>query len=322
MLFKKSLAALCLGGFVASTALAAVSPEEAARLGKDLTPMGAEAAGNADGSIPPWNPAGTPIPADFVPGSDNYVDAYPGEEPLYTIDVNNYMEYADVLTEGSKAIFEKLGPDGFKMHVYPTKRDFVVPDWVYENTAKNVTGATLEDGGQRIANAYPGVPFPIPQSGLEVLWNHLTRYLSDHTVTYDTYYVSSNGKPILSTTGYMGNVLPMYKSPEKIMDDTPWLKLRINYKAPARRAGEILLVHEPGADFTQGKGRKAWQYLTGQRRVRLAPAVNFDTPNPGVAGTSTYDDSFIINGSQERFDWKLIGKKEMIVPYSLSLIHI
>jgi hypothetical protein len=114
----------------------------------------------------------------------------------------------------------------------------------------------------------------------------------------------------------MTNVLPMYKTPENIMDDTPWLKLRINYKAPARRAGEILLVHEPGADFTEGKGRRAWQYLTGQRRVRLAPAVNFDTPNPGVAGTSTYDDSFIINGSPERFDWKLVGKKEMIVPYN------
>jgi hypothetical protein len=90
--------------------------------------------------------------------------------------------------------------------------------------------------------------------------------------------------------------------------------LRINYKAPARRAGEILLVHEPGADYTQGEGRKAWQYLVGQRRVRLAPAVAFDTPNPGVAGTTTYDDSFIYNGSPERFDWKLVGKQEMIVP--------
>jgi hypothetical protein len=98
--------------------------------------------------------------------------------------------------------------------------------------------------------------------------------------------------------------------------DTPWLKLRINYKAPARRAGEILLVHEPGADYTEGKGRKAWQYLTGQRRVRLAPAVSFDTPNPGVAGTSTYDDSFLYNGSPERFDWKLVGKKEMYIPYN------
>jgi hypothetical protein len=108
----------------------------------------------------------------------------------------------------------------------------------------------------------------------------------------------------------------MFKSPNQEVGDTPWLKLRINYLAPARRAGEILLVHEPGADYTEGKGRKAWQYLTGQRRVRLAPAVSFDTPNPGVAGTSTYDDSFIYNGSPERFDWKLVGKQEMIVPWS------
>jgi hypothetical protein len=128
--------------------------------------------------------------------------------------------------------------------------------------------------------------------------------------------VSSNGKRILSTTANISNVMPMYDDPSQLSGDTPWLKLRINYKAPARRAGEILLVHEPGADFTEGKGRKAWQYLTGQRRVRLAPAVSFDTPNPGVAGTSTYDDSFIFNGSPERFNWELIGKQEMIIPYS------
>jgi hypothetical protein len=108
----------------------------------------------------------------------------------------------------------------------------------------------------------------------------------------------------------------MFNNPDEEVGDKAWLKLRINYKAPARRAGEILLVHEPGADYTRGKGRKAWQYLTGQRRVRLAPAVAFDTPNPAVAGTSTYDDAFIFNGSPERFDWKLIGKKEMIIPYS------
>lgn len=316
MIHRKTLAALCLSSVVSGGALAAVAPEEAARLGQDLTPMGAERAGNADGSIPEWNEAGTPTPADFVAGSDNYINAYPGEKPLYTIDGSNYQDYAEILTEGSRAMFEKLGADGFRMDVYPTKRDFVTPQWVYDNAAKNATGATLEDGGQRVANSYPGVAFPIPQSAMEVLWNHLTRYLTDHSMSYDTYYVNANGKPILSTTGYIGNILPMYKNPEEKMGDTPWLKLRINYKAPARRAGEILMVHEPGADFTKGKGRKAWQYLTGQRRVRLAPAVNFDTPNPGVAGTSTYDDSFIFNGSPERFDWKLVGKQEMIIPYS------
>lgn len=316
MMYKKTLAALSLGTLLASSAFAAVSPEQAARLGKDLTPMGAEMAGNADGSIPAWNPQGTPIPASFVPGSDQYVNPYADEKPLYTIDVNNWTQYEDNLTEGAKALFEKLGPDGFKMHVYPTKRDFVVPDWLYDNTSRNATGATLVADGQKVDGHYPGVPFPIPQSGLEVMWNHLSRYLTDHSIEYDVYYVSSDGKPILSTTGYITNILPMFQEPEKPAGDTAWVKLRINYSAPARRAGEILLVHEPGADFTEGRGRKAWQYLVGQRRVRLAPAVNFDTPNPGVAGTSTYDDSFIFNGSPERYDWTLVGKKEIIIPYS------
>ena len=38
-------------------AFGAVSAQEAERLGKDLTPMGAERAGNADGTIPAWDGA-------------------------------------------------------------------------------------------------------------------------------------------------------------------------------------------------------------------------------------------------------------------------
>jgi hypothetical protein len=314
MILRKTLAALFLGSLTAGATLAAVSPEEAARLGKDLTPLGAEMAGNADGSIPPWNAEGTPIPADFVAGSDNYINPYADEKPLYTIDGSNWEEHADVLTEGTKALFSKYGADGFKMNVYPGHRGVARPDWFYANSLKNATGATLTDGGQKVDGNYPGVPFPIPQSPLEVMWNHMVRYGSDFNMDYDVYYVGSNGKAVLSTTAVSSSVFPMYKKPDELVGDTNWTKLRINYKAPARRAGEILLVHEPGADYTQGKGRKAWQYLVGQRRVRLAPAVAFDTPNPGVAGTTTYDDSFIYNGSPERFDWTLVGKKEMIVP--------
>jgi hypothetical protein len=312
-MIRKSLLALCLASLSAG-ALAAVSPEEAARLGKDLTPMGAEMAGNADGSIPPWNPEGTQPPANFVAGSDNYVDPYPDETPIYTIDGSNWQDYASVLTPGSKALFEKYGADGFKMNVYPTHRGAIRPDWIYANNLKNATNATLTEEGQKVDGNLPGVPFPIPQSGLEVMWNHMVRYAEDFNMDYDVYYVGANGKPVLSTTAVSSSVYPIFKEPDQIVGDTPWTKLRINYNAPARRAGEILLVHEPGADYTAGKGRKAWQYLVGQRRVRLAPAVAFDTPNPGVAGTTTYDDSFIYNGSPERFTWQLIGKQEMIVP--------
>ena len=314
MTIKRTLMTLCLGSLSAGVAMAAVSPEEAARLGQDLTPMGAEMAGNADGSIPPWNPEGTAAPAGFEPGSDHYIDPYGDEKPLFTIDGSNWQEHADHLSVGSKAIFEKYGADGFKMHVYPTHRGTVRPDWIYANTRKNATGATLVEDGQKVEGNLPGVPFPIPQSGLEVMWNHMVRYAEDFNMDYDVYYVGANGKPVLSTTAVSSSVYPLFKKPNDVVGKTPWTKLRINYKAPARRAGEILLVHEPGADYTQGEGRKAWQYLVGQRRVRLAPAVAFDTPNPGVAGTTTYDDSFIYNGSPERFDWKLVGKQEMIVP--------
>jgi hypothetical protein len=314
MMMKATLAALCLTSIATGTALAAVSPEQAARLGKDLTPMGAEAAGNADGSIPPWDPAGTPVPPGFVPGSDDYINPYADEKPLYTIDGKNWKDYAEFLTVGSQAMFEKYGADGFKMHVYPSHRGTIRPDWYYANTLKNATGATLVEDGQKIEGNYPGVPFPIPQSALEVMWNHMIRYGEDFHMEYDVYYVGANGKPVLSTTGSSTSIFPMFKKPDQPVGDEIWTMLRINYDAPARRAGEILLVHEPGADYTKGKGRKAWQYLVGQRRVRLAPAVSFDTPNPGVAGTSTYDDSFIYNGSPERFNWTLVGKKEMIIP--------
>ncbi len=316
MIYRKLVAALGLSTLVAGGAFAGVSAEEAARLGKDLTPMGGEMAGNADGSIPPWNPEGTPIPEGFVVGSGDYIDPFPDEKPMYTIDGSNYMEYADVLSEGSVGMFEKYGADGYKMEVYETKRGYKAPDWLYANNMKNATGAALVADGQKIENNYPGVPFPIPQSGLEVLWNHMIRFGIEREYEYDVYYVGANGKPVLSTTGRSSSSYPMFRDPDKLVGDTPWTQLRINYDAPARRAGEILLVHEPGADYTAGKGRKAWQYLVGQRRVRLAPAVSFDTPNPGVAGTSTYDDSFIYNGSPERFDWTLIGKKEIIVPAS------
>jgi hypothetical protein len=316
MTIKFTLAAICLSSLAASAVLAAVSPDQAARLGKDLTPVGADMAGNADGSIPPWDPKGTPVPPNFVAGSDDYVNPYPDEKPLYTIDGSNWNDYAEFLTEGTQALFKKYGADGFKIHVYPSHRGSVRPDWYYANSLKNATGATLVEDGQKIEGNLPGVPFPIPQTGLEALWNHMIRYQEDSKLKYDVYYVGSNGKPVLATSGSSAQVFPMFKNPDKPVGEEIWGKLRINYDAPARRAGEILLVHEPGADYTKGKGRKAWQYLVGQRRVRLAPAVSFDTPNPGVAGTSTYDDAYVYNGSPERFTWTLVGKKEMILPAS------
>src|SRR3546814_16830551 len=76
-------------------------------------------------------------------------------------------------------------------------------------------------------------------------------------------------------------------------------RVKLVYTGPARRAGEAILLIDP-LDYSQG-GRRAWQYLPGQRRVKLAPDLAFDTPNPGTSGASTYDEAFLFNGSMERY---------------------
>jgi hypothetical protein len=323
MKMKSMVLATALGLLAANTLQAAVSAEEAARLGKDLTPTGAERAGNADGSIPEWTGGGVgTIPASFVPESGTYPNPFAAEKPLYTITQQNMAEYADVLSEGQKVMLEKFGASGYQLNVYPSHRPFQAPQWFYDGTRANATDATLEDGGQRIANNVPGVPFPLPQSGLEAMWNHMIRWMG-YTLTLDSasYYVDTNGTPVLASQAATVFEFPMYMpflDPDRDYDSTDvrWAMLRTDFTAPSRRAGEILLVHEPGSDYTAGKGRSAWQYLTGQRRVRKAPAVSFDTPRPAAAGTSTYDDAYMYNGSPEKYDWKLLGKKEMIVPYN------
>src|ERR1700758_4903229 len=162
---------------VAQAAWGAVSPEEAARLGVDLTPLGGEKAGNADGSIPAWA-GGLKSPADAgfpnYPSPDHYPDPYASDKPLFTITSANLGQYAAKLTEGHKALF-KTYPD-YKMVVNPTHRSSASPESVYEATRRNATAARLVPDGNGFTGAMGGTPFPIPQSGLEVYWNHVTRY--------------------------------------------------------------------------------------------------------------------------------------------------
>lgn len=323
MKFKLITTAAALSLCASMTLQAAVSAEEVARLGADLTPTGAEKAANADGSIPAWTGAGVENPpANFDPSKANYSNPFAEDKVLYTITRENMGEYDALLSEGQKALLEKWGSEGYRIDVYPSHRTFTAPQWFYDGSKLNAAGATLEADGQKIVGGAAGVPFPIPQNGLEALWNHMIRWMGyEFTFFVDSYYVNSSGKPVLASTNESFWEFPMYMpkvNPDRKYSgkNLSWGYLRNNTAAPARRAGEILLVHEPGADYTGGKGRSAWQYLTGQRRVRKAPSVSFDSPAAASAGTTTFDDSYMYNGSPERFNWKLVGKKEMLVPYN------
>ncbi|MCJ7451182.1 MAG: DUF1329 domain-containing protein [Steroidobacteraceae bacterium] len=314
-MIRKTLIAATLAVLSAS-ALAAVSPDEAAKLGKSLTPIGAEKAGNKEGTIPEWTGGLKQIPAGFKPDEGFRPDPYAADKPRLVITGANADQYKAQLTAITYALLKRF-PD-YRVDVYPTHRPVQYPDKIVQNTAKNAVGAKSVNDGLGMEGALPGYPFPIPKTGNEVMWNHIMRYAGMASVCkYDSYNVDSSGRATLAATGLSTQEFPIF-TPENIdtviKGDSPIWYIKQEYTAPARRAGESLMVIDYANPLVQG--RKAWQYLPGQRRVKLAPDICCDTPNPGTAGAATYDDAFVFNGPQDRFDMKLVGKREMLIPYN------
>jgi hypothetical protein len=304
------LAAATLAAIVAP-AFAAISADEAKALGTTLTAVGAEAAANKDGTIPAYSGGLTTPPAGFKAGDGIRPDPFASEKPRLSIDAKNMAQHGAQLTEGTKALLQKYG--SFRVDVYPTHRSVAFPKWLTDNTAKNAVRATTANDGRSIEGAHAGFPFPVPKTGYEAMWNHLVRFNGQaYEAKYRNLNVDANGHVALATEGVSNQEFP-YWDPSKTTTDTYW-RIKLTYTGPARRAGEALMIVDPldiGA-----KDRRAWTYLPGQRRVKVAPDLAFDTPNPGTAGATTFDDTFIFNGSMDRFDFKLVGKKEMIVPYN------
>jgi hypothetical protein len=308
---------------VAMPAQAKVSAQEAERLKKDLTPLGAERAGNADGTIPAWDGGLTGIPAgiSFDPKAGVlHPDPFADDKILFTITAQNLDQYKDKITPGIAEMF-KRAPETWKINVYPTHRPAAAPQKVYDSTYQNaLTAELIGDGSDGVTNAFGGVPFPIPQNGAEVIINHNLRYSGFGMVDYaGTWLVQPNG--FRSTGGaakytYLANYYSA-ESAEKF--DGMTSGVLIEYFEPARRKGEIILSIDR-LDFRTAD-RAAWQYMPGQRRVRRAPSIAYDTPNPTYAGLATYDDAYMYNGQIDRFNWKLIGKQEMYVPYNCYKIE-
>jgi hypothetical protein len=291
---------------------AAVTADEAKQLGTTLTLVGAEKAGNKEGTIPEYAGGLTAAPAGYDKASGVRPDPYASEKPVISIDAKNMDKYADKLTEGTKALM-KANAD-FRIDVYPTHRTVAYPKFVLDNTVKNATRAKLSADGLSQQGAIAGIPFPIPKNGSEVMLDYIARYqgVSNVVPKYTAYNVDRAGKLVLSSQGTYTQEFPYYAANDH--ESPVQSRVKANYTGPARRAGEASIVIDP-VDYST-KDRRAWSYVAAQRRVRLAPDLAYDTPNGSTSGMSTYDDTNLFNGKQDRFDFKLVGKKELYVPYN------
>ena len=312
--FINALAAACCGAAVlAGPALGGVTPQEAENLKSTLTPVGAERAGNKDGSIPAWNGGYTKVDPKWKPGEQR-PDPFAAEKPLFSVTAANAAQYADKLSDGVRVLFEK-NPD-FRIHVFPTHRTATVPDWVADNIFKNATRAKTTNNGLSVEGAYGGVPFPIPKDGFEAMWNHILAWKGEAAQDRTRTYTITEGKIVFTAETVTDNFWPYYQkggSPEAHKNgDYFWV--RLSQTAPAYKAGEAIVARDPLDQV--GKGRQAWQYLTGQRRVRKAPSIAYDGPDYITSGVANWDESYVFSGAMDRYDWKLVGKREMLIPYN------
>ena len=300
-----------------SASYAAVTAEEAASLKTTLTPLGAEKAGNKNGSIPAWTGAATE--GAGLSNAGRRADPFAAEKPLIAINAKNVAQYADKLTEGTKALIQKY-PESFRVDVYKTYRTAIAPKSVYDSTFKNATSAKLIEGaaGPMPQGAYGGVPFPIPKTGAEVMWNHALRWRGQSWYwEFKGYQGTQDGQWVNIGDTANDQTMPYYAqggSADKFGGEY-WL-VRSLTKGPAIRAGEAI-TGRLSIDETKSA---TWVYLTGQRRVRKLPNSCCDTPTPFSAGIANFDEVEVFNSRMDRFDWKLVGKKEIYIPYNSNRI--
>lgn len=292
---------------------AAVPADSAAQIGQSLTPVGAEKAASKDGKIPAWD-GGVSI-AQFGSAFKNYKegdfypDVFSGDKPALKITHDNYSQYADQLTEGTRLMLKSF-PDYF-LNVYPTRRTAAFPDAIYQATKANATTAKLQ-GDDALVNARLGFPFPIPQSGAEVIWNHKVRYLGGSVdQTANIIVVDQSGS--FHTAEYTQSAEFFYSNPAIPANQQQGLNFQLVRKqiAPPRLRGQVSLAWE----HLDGS-RDAWIYLPGTHRVLKAPTLAFDAPLAGADGGVSVDQSDMFNGSLQQYSWKLLGKREMIIGYN------
>jgi hypothetical protein len=295
-------------GIVGAAWVTAQAAPDYSRLGKDLTPVGAERAANADGTIPAWEGGLTQAPAGWTP-QQGYVDPFPGDKPSFTISAANVAQYESKLTAGQVALLRKF-PNAFRMNVYPTRRTVGYPKAVTDRAVAQAGQTSLQGFGLKNLNG-DTTPFPIPQNGLEAIWNHLVRYLGGGIVRAGhSFPVRPNGDHY--KIGFRAQRL--YAQNVDGAEPNRLFYALGYFTEPATLRGTIFLVHEPIDQVAEQ--RSAWIYNAGARRVRRAPDLAYDGINDGSEGMLTTDQVDGYNGAPDRYEWTLVGKREVYVPYN------
>jgi len=307
--FMLSVLLACAG------AQAKVPPEQMARLDADLTPLGSERGGNKDGSIPAWTGGITSPPQGIGYEKGKHLpDPFAADKPLFRVTGANAGEYDRFITRGQKALLERH--DSYFMDIYPSRRSCAQPEFVYKAARNNALVGELVAEGNGVSEAIMASPFPIPNNGLEIVWNHTLRYRGYKLQRQFTAIPVNQSGDYYQITVHDDAILrwsdPQKRNAEEL--DNISIYYLLQTKAPARSAGFVVLVQESLNMAVEA--RRAWTYSPGTRRVRRAPTIAYDNPGTNSDGITTSDSFGGFNGAPDRFNWTMRGRSEKFIAYN------
>ncbi|MBN3846757.1 MULTISPECIES: DUF1329 domain-containing protein [Burkholderiaceae] len=280
----------------------------------DLTPEGGDRSASSDGAVPAYVGRQPPDPGWEYGKYRGDFWKHRNEKLLYSIDSSNVDKYADKLTPGQIQLVKQ--EKGYRMDVYPSHRECQLPDSVAQNSKANLTAAKLDSSGEMVQTAiFPSVPFPQPKNGAEAILNYVLRYRGEGQ-EWPSVVTSVSPRPgssdwidVLSTSTVYYPVGKLGKTtPQDVDQFTQGLYFQMN--SPAALAGQALVQRQ-----YFDKDTETYYYFPGQRRVRRMPAYTHDAPAIGFENQYLIDEVNMFFGSIDRFNWRLVGKREMIVPY-------
>ena len=185
----------------------------------------------------------------------------------------------------------------------------------YKEATAKYRGQAKIDAKQWIRNYKAGCPFPEPKTGIEVEWNYRRRFKPDDRI-FPVITVITNKRGQVRYQTSDGNLLFMTgrlaADPKPTFLPNPNKIERIDVYAnahPYELQGTISVITQ----FNDpGKTDELWMYLPSMRRVRHLSTTQRIDKLPG--GQDLFWDCFdTFNGNPSLFNFKLLGRKEMLV---------
>ena len=316
---RQTLGLLLGAARIGATAAAAATPRGALaqgappdvgvpRLGEELTAFGAVRAGNRTRAIPPWTGGLTEAPRGYVPNRPS-PDPYIEDVRWFTVGAADVERYKVRLTAGQQALLAKF-PESFELALFPCHRSAAAPQRIYDATLANADRAGLGENGLALRDASVGVPCPIPANGVQAMWNHKLRWRGG-SVSRTSLTVVQSGDGSRSMT----KLREEFDSPYADGDmAAPPLLYRRTILEPREQSGSSLILQgtlDPIAARTH-----AWAREGDRGRVVRAPDFAYDTPDPVTGGICTADMLDMFSGALDRFDYTLVTRREMYMPYN------